>query len=159
MKKFQSFFVSVVLLSVVLVSTGDTSAESVLPGPLFVVLNSGQYTQTGITTKKQAKVITSQIDYATELANYTYTAPTLVDFTRGKVLLVDMGVRNTGGYSIGVTSVSARENSVRANVLLVKPGPGCIVTQAITNPYQFVYISSTKEILITESLQIKDCTA
>ena len=157
MKKIQSFFVSVVLFSAALGCAGLASAESVSPGLPFVVLNSGYHTQTGLNTKKQTKVITSQTDYATELANYTYATPALVDFTLGKVLLVDMGIRNTGGYSIGVTSVSATYNSVLANVLLVKPGPGCIVTQAITNPYQFVYIPSTQEVLVSESLQLLVC--
>jgi hypothetical protein len=97
------------------------------------------------------------MDYAAELANYTSATPVSVDFTTGKVLLVDMGVRNTGGYSVAVMSVDVGTNSVVANIRLLKPGSGCAVTASITNPYQFVFIPSLKEILVSETLEVVNC--
>jgi hypothetical protein len=124
---------------------------------LYVVLNQGIYTDNGIGTKKQTKIISSQADYAMELLNYSSAKPASVDFDKGRVLLVDMGVRNTGGYSVGVASVDVAENWVVANVGLVRPGSGCVVTQAPSNPWQFVFIPSRKEILVSESLKITNC--
>jgi hypothetical protein len=124
---------------------------------LYVVLNQGLYTDNGIGTKKQTKIISSQADYAMELVNYSSAKPASVDFDKGRVLLVDMGVRSTGGYSVGVTVVDVAENWVVANVGLVRPGSGCVVTQAPSNPWQFVFIPSRKEILVSESLKITNC--
>jgi hypothetical protein len=157
MKQILSLLMLVVLMAVLWGCTRESSAEDPLPESQYVELNRGEYTLNGISTKKQTKIISSQIDYAAELANYTSTTPTSVDFTKGKVLLIDMGGRNTGGYSIGVTSVNVADNWVVTNIRLVKPGQGCIVTQALTNPYQFVFIPSLKEILVSESMEIINC--
>ena len=135
----------------------DTSAESPLPESQFYEIISGAYTESGIYTKKQTKVIRSQSEYNEELLNYTSNVPTTIDFTEGKVLLVDMGQRNTGGYSIGVTSVDVSDNYITANIRLAIPGQYCNVTQALTNPYQFVFVPTQKEILVAESLTIYQC--
>lgn len=157
MKHILIFMVSSVFISALLGCTGDSSAESPLPESLYVVLNEGFSTDNGIWTKKQTKIISSQADYAVELANYTSATPASVDFDKGRVLLVDMGLRDTASYSVGVTSVSVAENWVVANIKLVKPGPGCNVAQVLSNPYQFVFIPSLKEILVSESLEIIVC--
>jgi hypothetical protein len=157
MKHILSLIVLPVFMSAQVGCTGDSSAQSASAESLYVVLIQGIYTDNGIGTKKQTQVISSQMDYAMELANYSSATPASVDFDKGRVLLVDMGPRNTGGYSIGVTSVDVSENWVVARVGLVKPGPGCNVTQAVTNPFQFVFIPSRKEILVSESLQIANC--
>jgi len=137
----------------------ESTAQRVLPELPFVELHKADYTQNSRFTKKQTKVITSQADYAAELAIYTTAAPVSVDFTNGRVLLVDMGVRNTGGYSIAVTSVNATRNSVIANISLTKPGKYCATTQSLTNPYQFVFIPSLDEILISETVETTRCKA
>jgi protease stability complex PrcB-like protein len=157
MKQILSFLILAVFLSSLSGCTGESSAQSSLPESRFVELNKGYFTENGISTKKQAKVISSQVDYAAELSNYTSATPASVDFTSGRVLLVDMGGRNTGGYSIDVTSVDVNVDSVVANIRLLKPGSGCAVTLSITNPYQFVFIPSLKEILLSERLEVVNC--
>ena len=159
MKQILSLLVLAVFVSDLLGCAGESSAVSSLPlpGSQYVVLNEGQSTVDGISTKKQTKVIWSQVDYAAELATYTSATPTSVDFTTGGVLLVDMGWRNTGGYSIGVTSVDVTDNSVVANIRLIKPASTCPVAQVITNPYQFVFIPHLKEILVSERVEIINC--
>jgi len=137
--------------------TGHATAQSKLPELPFVELHRAYYTQHNRITKTQTKVVASQEDYAAELANYTSAAPATVDFTSGRVLLVDMGGRNTGGYSIAVTSVSLDRNSVIANITLTKPGENCITTQSITNPYQFVFIPTLGEILVSETVKMARC--
>ena len=157
MKHALSSVVLSVSLSALLGCAGDSSAQSASAESLYVVLNQGIYTDNGIGTKKQTKIISSQADYAMELVNYSSAAPASVDFDKGRVLLVDMGVRNTGGYSVGVISVDVTDNWVVANVGLVRPGSGCMVTPASSNPWQFVFIPSRKEILVSESLKITSC--
>ncbi len=132
-------------------------AESQFSESEFSKLHRGDYTGNGAFTKKQTKVITNQPDYNEELLNYTDPKPDNIDFTKGKVLLVDMGQRNTGGYSIAVTSIDVNKAHVTANVVLVKPGASCMVAQTLTNPYQFVFVPTLKEILVTETLSVTEC--
>lgn len=157
MKQILSLLVLAVFVAGLLGCTGESSAQSPSPESQFVVLNAGYNTAIGITTTMQTKVISSQADYAAELANYTSATPAVVDFTKGRVLLVDMGWRNTSGYAIGVTSVDVTDNAVVANIKLTKLGSTCLVIQAVTNPYQFVFIPSFKEILVSESLDVIIC--
>jgi len=135
----------------------DSSAESPLPESVFSELQSGINTDNNTYTKKQSKIIVNQLDYDEELSVYTGDKPEIIDFSKGKVLLVDMGERNTGGYSIKVTSVDVNENDVVANVNLTKPGQDCLVTAVFTNPYQFVFIPTRKEVLITERVTLEEC--
>ncbi len=132
------------------------SCTSELKAQGFTVLHQGYYTQN--LSKRQTKVITSQQEYAATLAAYTDEQPQEVDFNAGRVLLVDMGPRPSGGFSIEVTSVKARKGSaVVADVVLTRPGASCFVTTSITNPFQFVYIPTRKEILVSESLINFEC--
>jgi len=128
-----------------------------LPESIFSETQSGTQTNNGTYTQKQSKVIVSQSDYDQELLVYTGTRPASIDFSTGKILLVDMGGRNTGGYSIKVTSIEVNENNVVANVNLMIPGKNCLVTMALTNPYQFVFIPTRKEVLITERITLEEC--
>lgn len=136
---------------------GESDAQSPPLPSGAVALESGTDTRGGIQTSKQTKVISTQQDYAAELARYSNETPQQLDFDSGRVLLVDMGSRPSGGYAIGVSSLDTAEDWVVANVTLVKPGPDCFVTQALTNPYQFVYIPTLNEILVSESVEIDAC--
>jgi hypothetical protein len=158
MKQTLSFLVLAVFMPGLWSCMGESSAQGSSPQLQFVELASGPHPSNGIATRnKQTKVLSSQAEYAAEWANYTSAAPASLDFSRGRVLLVDMGERSSSGYSIGVTSVDATDDSVMANVRLVKPGPSCIVAQEITHPYQFVFIPSLEEILVSERLEVTSC--
>ena len=133
-----------------------TGVGPVPPEAQFYSLNQGEHPLSG-STAKQTRVITTQEDYATALKIYTATPPTNVDFSKGKVLLVDMGARPSSGYGIAVTSVDVMDNAVVANVELLATGTGCVVLTLITNPYQFVYIPTTKEVLVSEKLIVHNC--
>jgi hypothetical protein len=135
----------------------DSNAASTTPEADFYEIHHGLYTESGTYTNKQSQVFVDQAGYSSELATYTSATPELIDFTNARVLLVDMGQRNTGGYAIAVTSVDVFNDYVTANVVLTKPGTNCMVTQALTNPYQFVVIPTTKEVLISESIVVNNC--
>jgi hypothetical protein len=134
--------------------------ETTLP---IDVLHEGQYgylLQEGenlLNGNPRSRVFGSQDDYDNILATYTDEYSETLDFAEGRVLLVDLGLRNTGGYSIKVTSVVEHDHYVLANVSLSEPGENCIVTQAFTHPFQFVWVPSTKQILICETLEIINC--
>jgi len=135
----------------------NSIADDPFPESIFSEAKSGIHTDNGTYTQKQSKVIVNQPDYDQELLAYTAAKPASFDFLTGKILLVDMGKRNTGGYSIEVTSIEVNKNDVIAHVNLTKPGQNCLVTDVLTNPYQFVFIPTQKEILITERVTREEC--
>lgn len=63
-----------------------------------------------------------------------------VDFDRSVVLALDMGRRPTGGHRIEVESVERTGNALTVHVVSIEPGPACLVTQAVTRPYQLVRV-------------------
>jgi len=150
----------VVLTFVVLGFSGcsnDSSAQNIPPEAQFVPIQAGTITSTNVGRSKLAKVLINQDDFADEFTAYFGAAAPVLDFNNGKVLLVDMGSRPTGGYSIALVSVDVGTIAVVANVDLVRPGPNCAVTQAFTHPFQFAYIPTRKEVLLYERLTTTNC--
>jgi hypothetical protein len=157
MKQFLWLFVSAVGMPALLSCGGASNAAGTSLEAQFAVLVEGGWPAGGVFTKKQAKVISTQNDYAAELVTYRNAVPASLDFTKGRVLLVDMGPRPSGGHGIRVASVDVADSWVIANVELVKPGPQCGVTAVVTNPYQFVFIPTLKEILLSEKVVVWNC--
>ncbi len=78
--------------------------------------------------------------------------PPEVDFARHTVLLVDLGMRNTGGYAVTIESVELKEGKVVATVRSTAPGPRDIVTQALTSPWCMAEIDvAGKEVEFVEA--------
>jgi len=155
MKRVSSLLLLVALGPAFSGCTKESSAFTLVSESVFTVANQGTVALTP--TPKQTKVLSTLQDYSAELAKYTNDPPLAIDFTPGRYLLVDMGQRSSSGYSIGVTSVDVGDNSVTANVKLSKPGANCVVLTVVTNPYQFVFIPSAKEILVSERVEIVNC--
>jgi len=61
-------------------------------------------------------------------------APPNVDFDHEMIVLVALGERPTGGYSILVDSAGTNDNGVTVWVGTSTPGPLCVTTQALTQP-------------------------
>ena len=88
----------------------------------------------------------------------TVGTPSTIDFTKNTALLVCMGKRMTGGYSIEILSIIQKENKIHVAVDMISPGKYCITTQAITYPSETILIPKTdKEIIWTVTNTTKDC--
>lgn len=74
------------------------------------------------------------------IAGQALTAQMRLDFTRELLVLVRMGQQSTGGYSLAMIGDKARlqEGWLELPVHWREPGPGMIVTQALTSPCLFV---------------------
>ncbi len=81
-----------------------------------------------------------------------------VDFTTHAIVAVFAGQKSTGGYSISVTKVE--DGKMRDVVVaLTKPGPDCMVTQAVTTPYQIVAVPMTSiEFTHQDFIETTSCT-
>lgn len=65
-----------------------------------------------------------------------------VDFEKEMVLLVAMGMRNTGGYSIAIARIEKEEGRMVVHVDTKSPPPGAITLQALTAPFHVVAAKS-----------------
>lgn len=68
------------------------------------------------------------------------------DMKTANFILLNMGEKRSGGYSIGVESVQETADKIIVKVKENKPEEGSMVTQAITYPYAVVRINSKKPI-------------
>lgn len=137
----------------------DANAESPIEEPdRGVVIHESQFIEYGSYSSKGSKVLLSQNDYEKELVKYSSESPVNLDFSISKVLLLDMGKRNTGGYTININEVARLNDHVIVYLNLIKPDSSCVTTSSLSNPYQFVKIDTTEtNVLIKESLVTKKC--
>jgi hypothetical protein len=61
-----------------------------------------------------------------------------VDFDTSDVVALSLGAHATGGYAVKITDILASSAGTTIDVLEASPGPQCVVTAAITNPYYIV---------------------
>jgi hypothetical protein len=70
------------------------------------------------------------------------------DINNSNYIILNMGEKNTGGYSIGVEKVEETDKNIIITVKENNPAPDAMVLQVITYPYTVVKIHSKKEIII-----------
>ena len=57
-----------------------------------------------------------------------------IDFTQEMIVASALGTRTSGGYDVLLTQASEDSGRVRIGVLETRPGAGCAVTLALTQP-------------------------
>ena len=70
------------------------------------------------------------------------------DIAKSNFIILNMGEKNTGGYSIGVEKVEETATNIVITVKETAPAPDSMVMQVITYPYAVVKINSKKDIII-----------
>lgn len=69
------------------------------------------------------------------------------DIQTSNFLVLNMGEKTSGGYSIGIDSVVETDKNIVITIKETSPEPGTMVTQAFTNPFCVVKINSKKDII------------
>jgi hypothetical protein len=64
-----------------------------------------------------------------------------VDFGSSMVVGVFLGARNTGGYAVEITAVEPDGTGIVVKYTESKPGPGAMLAQVITSPFQVVSVA------------------
>jgi hypothetical protein len=72
----------------------------------------------------------------------------VIDVQQSNFVILNMGEKPTGGYSIGVENVVETDKNIIITVKETKPESDAILTQNITYPFCVVKINSKKEIII-----------
>ncbi len=90
-------------------------------------------------------VVDSQVDLERfwrqiQIRGDDYGEPPEVSFTEETVIVLFMGRRNTGGYSIEVDEVRAEPERVTVFYREYAPAPGDAVIQVLTSPFHVVRI-------------------
>jgi hypothetical protein len=70
------------------------------------------------------------------------------DINNSNFVILNMGEKNTGGYSIGVEKVEETDKNIIITVKEKSPAPDAMTMQVITYPYTVVKVNSKKEIII-----------
>jgi hypothetical protein len=70
------------------------------------------------------------------------------DINNSNYIILNMGEKNTGGYSIGVEKVEETDKNIIITVKENGPAADAMVMQVITYPYTVVKVHSKKEIII-----------
>ena len=123
----------------------------------FRVLHKADYNLDDRETFKSFTVLDTADTYRSQLSRYSVEVTKPVDFTRQLVLLATMGTQPSGGFKIGVQSAMEGPEDVIVEVLLTSPGPACIHTEALSNPYEFALIETTKPVIFRESSTVDQC--
>ncbi len=63
-----------------------------------------------------------------------------INFENEVVIAVFMGYRSTGGFRIEITGVEKSEDKFKVHVKTTSPGPGDLVTTAITSPFHVIKV-------------------
>lgn len=119
-------------------------------------LHLDTFIPSGLEYPRVTKVFQDQSSYETALVDYTSDSAVTVDFDRSQVLLLDMGTRSSSGYSVSVSNVED-DDQVTVFVQYVAPGNNCTVTTALTHPWAFVQVDTTKDLMLNETFSSLDC--
>lgn len=81
-----------------------------------------------------------------ELQRKPHPAPK-IDFDRFTLLVVALGSRPTGGFSVVFHAVREYPSRLDVTAVELKPGADCVVTTAVTHPIAFVLIPHTQKVV------------
>lgn len=141
MKKISCF-----LISSIIVSCGSTALMETSKAALYEVLiqqpDGGANINFYDILTEPNEIVMLQND--TKLKNKI----TPLDVIKSNFVILNMGEKSTGGYSIAVESVVETEKNIIIHVKESIPEPSAIVTQGFMYPFCVVKINSKKEIII-----------
>jgi len=81
-----------------------------------------------------------------------------LDFGRSMVILATMGTQRTGGHSIAIEGVYRGGGRLWVVVREVKPGLGCMTTQALTAPADAISVPLSDEpVSFVERTETRNC--
>ena len=114
------------------------------PAPALPPRSVAKGAFSGITDARQ-EVIRDKAAFAKvwdELQAQSRTRPSRpeIEFAHEMLVLVTLGQRRTGGFSIEVVNVEVRQNRLRIEVRRQKPPPDAMVIQSLTSPFHLVAV-------------------
>lgn len=131
--------------------------QSVVNDIATQVLHQDTTLESGLEHSKQIRFFSGQIDYEDELINYSSDVPQEVDFSQYRIVLIDVGTRSVPGYTVTVGDAYEEDDIVTLAVNYTTPGVNCRDSGVSYNPYVFVRIETTLDVVVTEMATKTDC--
>ncbi|MDH5711980.1 MAG: protease complex subunit PrcB family protein [Gammaproteobacteria bacterium] len=152
-------FLSIIFTSVFLSGClPDSNAETPVPTVPFSVIASGDYPASGSFENRKLEVFRNQASLDASLATYAQLSqPYIVDFSTSQAILINVGQRTSGGYSVKTDVVQEFSDHIKVFTTLTKPGNGCLTTLALTYPFEIIEVQSTKEVIFEQQLIMYNC--
>jgi hypothetical protein len=128
----------------------------------FEVLHQGRnsdglvFSSEGTESLRYAKVLHNQLAYEQELAKYPDEQPVALNFSESRLVAINMGLQESSGYSVSVSSVVEFDRYVLVSLLHNVPNDNCVVLTVLTQPYLFVLVGTNKKILFSEQTNIQN---
>jgi len=132
---------------------------ALVPDSAFSVLAEGQ--DSGSVTRRTNFRIQTEEEFE-ELWRMVYgssgPARPPIDFNKREVLAVFDGTHSTGGYDVDVTDIKDDNGRRFIRIRRTSPGDECVVTHAITSPFEIVSVEkSNLSITKEEELVVTEC--
>ena len=87
------------------------------------------------------------------------TEPPAFSFEDQILIAVFDREQSTGGFAIEVQAITRSESGIVVELVRTVPGPGCAVTQALTQPFDIVSIEAvTGEAQLVFTDNVTDCS-
>lgn len=136
----------VLLLIFILISCGTSVVKSAAPIPLYEVLTQQSY---GGASIRFFEILSEENEIAMLQKDENLKGKIKPnDLKTSNFVVLNLGERTSGGYTIDVESVIETENSIILTVKETGPKSGSITTDAITTPFCVVKVNSKKELII-----------
>jgi hypothetical protein len=146
----------------------DAGTASATPSPeainvpqdiSFAVLDEGQNAADMPTRKNYVVGSDTYLKWLWTTA-YGADAPDMpgINFDEEYVIGVFAGEQSSGGHGIRVISVTDADTVRMVKIEVTRPGAGCVVTDAITSPYQLIRLPASSLPLEKEYVErVEDC--
>lgn len=123
----------IAVFTIVLFNIGSKTVETIAFQDVTMRVNADQSAW-----KSEQQYVVHNADEA-KAAGIT----TDIDLSKQSLIVVSMGAKSNGGYSLSVTKVERRNGKLRVSVDETSPAAGCVTTQSISYPHQVVQIPAT----------------
>jgi hypothetical protein len=155
---------SAALALVLLASCGSTagSGGAVSPTPVSPTPSpqAVAFTEVAATSQARQSVVTIVLGTTDALrATIAQQVPGAIAAADRVIVAVFQGQKNTGGYSIRISGIERRGDQLVVRATFSAPGPGAIVTQALTSPAHVVSIAAADAAGLREAVLIDDSGA
>ena len=140
-------------------STATAARQSGKDSLNWTVVAQGQ--QSGI-EEAGHYLIKSQAEWERQVGNIESAqlpSMTAVDFDRYVLVACFMGMRRNGGFGLQIDGMQLSRGVLQVQVTHTQPGPSCLVTMAITQPFLIVKVprKGVKEARFRLQQETRDC--
>ena len=127
----------------------------------FEIIDSGGQSGLQVESIRLISDMQSWAEHWKASTSNRFPAPTVpeIDFEKYQMITAFMGMKNTGGYEIKISSILVRDDSYLVNLTYTSPGKDCMVTEALTSPFAMVKIERQEINQINSNInrQTVDC--